>query len=118
MINRFLFEANFLNRITVHGTGKQHRPFIHIDKAATILSRLANEPLLSGTYNLVEQNMPVGEVVEKLRVLYPSLEMLFVNQHMNMRELKVKGSTDLLGLLDTKKDFTEELRDFKAVFTF
>ena len=32
VINRFMFDAHFTNRITINGAGSQHRSFIHIDK--------------------------------------------------------------------------------------
>src|SRR5690606_12525409 len=89
VINRFLFEANFLKRITVNGTGKQSRAFIHIDKAALALAKLLQSDLASSTYHLVERNLAIGEVVEVLRRQIPDLEMLFVNQHMLLREMKV-----------------------------
>ena len=33
--------------------------------------------------------------MKKLRAIYPDLEMIFVNQHMKMRELEVEGSQEL-----------------------
>jgi UDP-glucose 4-epimerase len=119
VINRFIFEANFKGRISINGSGSQHRPFVHIENASNILSNLSFSNLASGVYNLVDRNMAVGEIVEKLREIYPNLEMLFVNQHLSMRELKVASNKELMRLNDSKKiEFLDQLKDFKANFTF
>ena len=117
VINRFMFDANFSGRISINGSGDQSRPFIHISKVAEVLSKLSNH-FKAGTFNLVEHNMPIGEVVEAIRKIYPDLEMLFINQRMKMRELKVSPSEDLLSLIDDRKELREELEAFKASFTF
>ncbi|KAA3646813.1 MAG: SDR family NAD-dependent epimerase/dehydratase [Bacteroidetes bacterium] len=119
VINTFLFEANFKNRITINGTGEQRRPFIHIDKAAQTLLTLSQAELANGIYNLVDKNWAIGEVVKELRAIYPDLEMIFVNQHMKMRELEVEGSQELTQMFSgNTKSLQDELRDFKAAFTF
>lgn len=119
VINTFLFEANFKNRITINGTGEQRRPFIHVAKAAKALQALSQSSLPSGIYNLVDKNLAVGEVVKELREIYSDLEMLFVNQHMKMRELEVEGSIELSELFsDNTKTLQDELREFKEAFTF
>ena len=119
VINRFLFEANFKGRITVNGTGEQNRPFIHIDDAASVLASLLDGNLVKGTYNLVDENRAIGEVVEGLRTTYPDLEMIFVNQHMKMRELKVLPSEELKTFFKKERlTFEEQLQEFKSYFTF
>ncbi len=118
VINRFLFEANFYNRITINGSGEQHRPFIHIEKATNVLSELALLEFKEIKYNLVDHNMAVGEIVEYLRQLYPSLEMLFVNQQMKMRELKVDRSETLSAFFGKEISFSEELKNFRDQFAF
>lgn len=119
VINRFMFEANYSGRITINGSGEQSRPFVHIRKAAHVLDRLLNSELSRGTYNLVEHNMPVGAVVAEIRKLYPDLEMLFIDQHMKMRELQVKPSADLEPLIaEVEKSFHQEMEEFGKAFTF
>lgn len=118
VINKFMFDANFHNRITVNGTGKQSRPFIHIKKATDALSQVIFSDVRKGVYNLVDQNLAIGEVVQTLREIYPSMEMLFVNQHMKMRELKVEGSAELRELYRGNDSLLEELKEFKKHFTF
>ncbi len=119
VINTFIFEANYKNRITVNGTGEQKRPFIHIDRVSTVLSEMCNSKIESGTYNLVDKNLAIGEVVKELREVYPDLEMLFVNQHMKMRELQVETSIEMKQLFEKNiRSLKEELIEFKEAFTF
>ena len=107
-----------MKRITINGTGEQFRPFIHIDKASLTLTALLNEQLNSGVYNLIDRNMAIGEIVEALRNIYPNLEMIFVNQHMKMRQLKVERSKILNAYCQSNSSLEEELIAFKKAFTF
>lgn len=118
VVNKMMFEANYLKRITINGTGEQFRPFIHIDKASLALTALVNEKLNSGVYNLIDRNMAIGEIVEALRNIYPNLEMIFVNQHMKMRQLKVERSETLNAYWQSNSSLEEELIAFKKAFTF
>ena len=118
VINKFMFEANFKKRINVKGSGEQYRPFIHINKTAHSLAELSSNSLKGGTYNLVEHNLAIGEVVKNLREVYPALEIIFVDQHMKMRQLKVEGSDELQETWNSKSSLYDELLEFKKAFTF
>ena len=53
VINRFMFDANFNKRIAIHGDGKQHRPFISIQKTTEILKQITiKNDIPSGYYNV------------------------------------------------------------------
>jgi UDP-glucose 4-epimerase len=119
VINKFMFEANFKNKITINGDGNQSRAFIHIHYATQTLSHLLlNEGINAGTYNVTEENFTVNDIVDVLRELYPSLEMIFVNQHMKLRGLQVAKDERLTTLNLTKTNLTEALTNFKKEFTF
>ncbi len=118
VINKFMFEANFKNRISIHGTGEQHRSFIHIDKTANILSELIFSNLQKGRYDLVEDNLSINTIVENLKILYPGLETLYVNQH-RLRELKVKPNPEINALTSIPtRTLLEVLTTFKNEFSF
>ena len=119
VINRFMFESNFFKRITVHGSGEQKRPFIQIDRLSGLLARFVDGNIPKGVFNLVEQNLAIGEVVEALRVVFPEVEMLFVNQHMKMRELSVKPSASIMSMIGQKEEnLIQKLGRFKEQFAF
>ncbi len=119
VINKFLFEANFKNRISIQGTGEQHRSFIHIDKTANILKRLIFSNLPKGSYDLVEDNLSINHIVDTLKILYPNLETLFINQQLKLRELKVKPNKHINALTNIpKRTLLDVLTVFKNEFSF
>ena len=81
VINRFAFEANYLNRISIEGSGKQSRAFVHIDAITKVLTDLLNSKVPSGTYNLALKNYSVLDLVDVFKELIPELEFIFVDQH-------------------------------------
>lgn len=110
VINRFMFDASFTNRIHIYGDGTQRRSFIYIDKITDILKNLLFTNLPGGVYNAVDRVLSILDIAEEINKLYPEMEMLYINQHMKMRELVVKPSEQLLALLQTPQTtFNEEL---------
>lgn len=119
VINRFMFESHFENRITVQGNGQQHRSFIAIERVIDALVNLPFSTLETGVYNLSDKNLSILELAETLKALYPELEMLFVNQHLNMREIKVDTDHRLDHLFSTKQNvLRDDLLAFREYFTF
>lgn len=119
VINRFMFDANFNNRIQIHGTGKQSRSFISIDKTADALLALRNKKVKSEIYNLIDFNFEILDLVDVLKEIFPELEFLFINQHLELRELKVNPATRFNEIFPLPKtDFKEELLAFKEHFAF
>lgn len=117
VINRFLFEAHFNGRITIHGSGHQRRGFVHVRNAARALAKMVLQPVEPGVHDLVERNLSVLEISSHLQDLYPDLEMLFLQQDITLRNLVIRPDEALAGLFEVG-DFAEQLRDFKAHFSF
>ncbi len=119
VINKFMFEANFKNRISVEGDGEQHRSFIHIDKTANILTNLIFSDLDQGIYDLVEDNLTINHIADTFKMIYPDLEMLFINQQLKMRELKVNPNKNINALTDIPtRTLLQVLNTFKEEFSF
>ncbi|HYG20363.1 MAG TPA: NAD-dependent epimerase/dehydratase [Ohtaekwangia sp.] len=120
VINKFVFEANFNKMVTIQGDGKQSRTFIHIEMVAKALANLLRAPLESGTYNLVERNLKVIDILDVLKDQIPPLEFIFINQHLSLHELNVKVNArvnDLLGA-HNPRTLNEELAEFLGKFSF
>ncbi|MCX7863405.1 MAG: SDR family oxidoreductase [Bacteroidales bacterium] len=110
VINRFMFDASFTKRIHIYGDGTQRRSFIYIDKITDILTNLVFSELPAGTYNAVDRVLSILDIANEINSLYPDMEMLYINQHMKMRELVVKPSPELLALLSLPPtSFRDEL---------
>ncbi len=119
VINKFMFDANFKNRISINGNGEQYRSFIHIDKTANILANLIFGDLDEGKYDLVEDNLIINHIADTFKTIYPELEKLFVNQQLKLRELKVKPNPKLNALTNIPaRTLLEVLTTFKMKFTF
>jgi len=119
VVNRFLFQANFQGKITVNGSGDQHRSFIHVDKVANALVRVVDGTLAPGTYNLVEHNFSINEITTRIQGIYPKLDIIHANYNIRMKDVitevpcRIWQSIPLSG-----KSFEEELREFKEHFSF
>ena len=101
------------------GDGSQTRSFIHIDRLSLLLKKACLKNVAPGTYNLIENTFSVNEVVDELKLLYPSLEMVYVNQNMKMRSLKIEPDTinsDFKPVSENK--LRTDLTDFKDNFSF
>jgi len=119
VINRFIFDAHFQGKISIHGSGEQHRSFVHVDRVKDIISNLIFEDLNSGTYNLVDSTLAINDVAGVLKMIYPDLEMIYMDQMAKMRELKVLGDQELMSLSDIEIGSLEErLVDFKKRLAF
>lgn len=120
VINRFMFDAHFKNRISIEGNGKQWRAFVHIATVKQVLSNLLHTDLPSGTYNLVDRNLQILGVVDALKEIYPALEFIFINQHLQLSELRVVPQSALHKHLnfDPGRELKEELLQFREEFAF
>ncbi len=120
VINKFMFDANFSNRIQIHGDGRQFRAFIHVNILIKVLIESMFNDVPSGTYNIVDRNLQILDVVEILKEIYPSLEFIFINQHLKLRQMKVNRESALRQYVNFENPHTlkEELLDFKTRFSF
>jgi UDP-glucose 4-epimerase len=120
VINKFVFEANFNKLVTIQGDGKQSRTFIHIEMLSRALHNLLIADLPGDVYNVVDKNLKVIDILDVLKELIPSLEFIFINQHLSLHELNVKVNplvNDTLGI-HNQRSLKEELSEFLTKFSF
>jgi UDP-glucose 4-epimerase len=119
VINKFIFEANFEKRITIHGDGDQARSFIHADLIGHALANALHADLPSGTYNLVDKTYKVMDVVDAMKQLIPELEFILINQYVKLNELNIKRNdrvNQALGIANEtslKNDLAESMKRFR-----
>ncbi len=120
VINRFVFDANYKGRITINGNGTQARAFIHVDTVSQMLANLTSATVAPGTYNLSTDNFQILELVDVLKIIYPQLEFIFVNQHLNLRGIKIQPNQDFLSKLGFTghEDLEQQLRAFAVELPF
>ena len=119
VINRFMFNANFLGRIQINGSGDQYRSFIHVDKLAKCIVECINGNLEAGLYNAVEHNYSINAIAEAIRTLYPSLENIHVNYNLKLRDVRAKLPCKIFDHIELQKiSLVDELKSFKKEFSF
>lgn len=113
VINQFTFAAAFENRIKILGEGNQKRGCIHINSLIDIMIGLMGSELSSGTYNVVENNYSILDMADELKSIIPEMEMLFINQHLSLRNLEVEADAEINGLIKKESQpFKQDLKDF------
>lgn len=119
VINKFMFEANYNGKININGSGKQTRAFIHIQKVEHVLAELLNNTVPSGIYNLIDKNLSIEEIAFTIKEIYPALDMLYVNQHLSLREMRINRNGKVNQLLEIPEtNLLSELLKFKESFSF
>ena len=119
VINKFMFESNFRNHIRIYGDGNQMRSFIHINRLSDLLKKIALNDLEPDTYNLVEQSYSVNEISDVIQQVFPNLEMTYLSQNMNMRNLIVKPDPRIQEISKFNEiSLKDDLDEFKGHFSF
>ncbi len=119
VLNKFVFNAHFNGRVKVFGNGMQQRPFIHVNKLAFTLLKTIEGALTPGTYNVVEHNFSVNQIVAYLKHLYADLEVLSVNPNVPMPTLKIATPSKIWQQIELPQvGFLDELKAFEEAFAF
>ena len=114
-----MFDAHFTNRITINGSGSQHRSFIHIDKTTDVLAQLLQKEIVNGTYNLIDKTLSILDIAEVMKNIYPDIESFFINQNYTGHNLEVEKQSVLLDYISLpESNLEDELNLFKGKFTF
>jgi len=120
VINKFAFETNFHKKITIQGSGKQNRAFIHVNDLVHDLGLLLTNNVAADVYNLVSKNLSILELVDVFKEIKPDLEFLFIDQHLDLRNIKVNTDLKLaqyLALAESKA-LKEEMKLFLETFSY
>ena len=119
VVNKLLFQANFLGKITINGSGEQHRSFIHVDKVAYVVVRIIDGNIAPGVYNIVEHNLSINEIGTAIQTLYPKLDIIHANYNIRMKDVLTSLPCPIwLQIPLPARSFNKELLDFKKHFSF
>ena len=119
VVNRFLFQANFQGKITINGSGDQHRSFIHVEKVAHTVVKLIDGNVTPGIYNLVEHNQTINEIAEAIRTMYPRLDIIHANHNIRMKDIITHTPCRIWQDIPLQQvGLREELLVFKKHFSF
>lgn len=119
VVNRFLFLANFTGRITINGSGDQHRSFIHVDKLASATTAAVDGKVANGIYNVVEHNLTINEVAAAVKEIYPGLDIIHANYNLRMKDMITALPCRIWEQVALPQaSFAGELQEFKTHFSF
>ena len=119
VINKFVFESNFRRRISIDGDGQQFRSFVPIDLATSAVAKIPFSDIRPGCYNLVKSNLTVNEIADTLNEIFPDLERVYINQDLQLNQLKAKPNESFNRLANVDElGFVEFLSSFASQFTF
>jgi UDP-glucose 4-epimerase len=84
-----------------------------------VLGNLLRFDLASGTYNLSEHNVSIESIANLIKEIFPGLDMIFVNQHLVMREIKLEPDLRIRKLLTVEPvSMKQELINLEEKFSF
>ncbi len=119
LLNKIFFQANFKGRIQIPGNGRDLKSFVSIDKTVEALTSFLSTDSKSEIFHLSDHSLQVLDVVEVMQEIYPALEFIFINPHLQLEDLAVKPSEKLNSFVKLKTNsLKEELELFKSHFSF
>jgi len=118
MVNQFIFDAHFSNRVAIHGNPEHTTTHISVYRVVETLARMIRRDMDSDAYNLAHRAMSTIELVDALREIYPALETIYVDQHIPLHDLTIECDSRLRGLLPGDTTMVEDLVKFRELFTF
>jgi UDP-glucose 4-epimerase len=114
VVNKFLFEAKYIGKIAINGSGLQQRSFIEISEVGYALVKLITEKPQPDVYHLVSRVCAVGDIAAALKELIPQLDLIFINHSFPMRQSILMQDERLVKMSD--KPILEALRKHLTVF--
>ncbi|MFN0048115.1 MAG: NAD-dependent epimerase/dehydratase family protein [Cytophagales bacterium] len=119
LLNKFVFQAQFKGRIQIPGNGRNLVSFVSINKTVEVLAQFLNTKAPSEVFHLSDYTFQTLDVVEILQELYPNLEFIFINPHLQLQDLALKPSEKLNSFINLKTNsLKDELRQYISYFSF
>ena len=110
VINLFAAQAITEDKITVFG-GSQYRPFLHVDDAAESLM-FALENNLTGTYNVVSENLTIMQAAERVSEI-TGCKIEISKENEDLRNYKVSSKKITQMGFSTKKKIEDAIEEIK-----
>jgi UDP-glucose 4-epimerase len=118
VINRFVLDSRLMGRLQVAGDGSQRRTFIHVDEVVSTLSGLLDSPMENGVFDLAASTWSVDEIASAIDACGPTVDRLFVEQHLSLFDLTVLRDDRLAAIQPAnERSLVADLRDFVSRLT-
>ena len=117
-LNQLVFDAHFKGRIAIHGDPEHRLSYISLYRTVEVLAQIARTEMESDVYNLSHRSLSQNDMIDALKVPYPELETIFVDQHIPLKELTVAPDARLNGMFPPETTMVEDISKFQELFTF
>jgi UDP-glucose 4-epimerase len=114
--NTFFYDALIKKRVTIHGDGKQFRPFVSLQYLVSCLAKSVEDEISSGIHNLSQANLQVLDLLDEVKKVLPETEFIFTNHHLHLPSLLVSSNhSDFFAKqpLDMAHEYGEFLKQAK-----
>jgi UDP-glucose 4-epimerase len=121
VLNKFIFEAHFFNKIQVFGNGNQKRSFIHVNRLCEIISNiLINSDIEKGIYNVFDYTLSINELSQILKELYTNIDLIYMNRDHEMKSIEIESVKDINKILKLEKPYkiNHYINEDKSKFSF
>ncbi|MDX2191436.1 MAG: SDR family oxidoreductase [Bacteroidota bacterium] len=119
MVNKMMFDAHFKGRISILGNGRHMISITSLAYLSYLIQKLIANNASSGSYLAVEQSLQVLDLVEVVKEIYPELEFIFINPHLQLKGSNFKLPGKIKSIIDLESlNLTKELSTFKNNFSF
>lgn len=114
-VNEMMFDAQIKGRIQIDGNGRNMMSILSLKNLLSAIEQLISKSIGSQIINISDKSLSVLDIVEHLQQIYPSLEFIFINPHLQIPNLTLKASDKWFNL---KSDLQADLEQFKNAFSF
>ena len=113
-----LFQAHHANRISIHGLPTSSMTYISVGQVVGAISKTLSGNMPTGIYNMSQFKLTQQEIEEAIKEMYPSLETIYVDQHITYEDLNMMCCPKMNTLISDKTDLQDELINLQNQFTF
>lgn len=116
VINKLMFDAQYKNRIEIYGSGHQHRPFIEVTELSQLIASYCNSEItFPSILNAVTINQSIIEIADVIAMIYPHLNRVHLDQHLEMRSITA-ATNNLLSQYVNSLGIERQLIKFNKLF--
>jgi UDP-glucose 4-epimerase len=113
IINGFVFDTYTQGRIQIEGNGRNTISYISLDSLVNELVHLLKSNPPKTIIHASSYASTILDVVEVLQDIYPNLEFIFVNPHLQSADISLKSDIKITNL-----GLKQELQHYFDTFTF
>ena len=117
VINRFIFDAQVKSQIEIHGDGNQKRSFVSVNWLSEYISKACFKSQHLPIQNLTSYNLSINEIANEIRLHYPQIDVIHLDQHLEMRSITAESKFEYIIPFDSMP-IGHHIEEIKRKFRF